>query len=64
MGWKSTFEIEREEAIGAIMTEMSKVYQKSNSELEDIMRDMFGDDPDKPYYGYNFLVVDKIEEYE
>lgn len=62
MGWKSTKTISRDEAIQAIMNEMSKVYQKSNSELEDLMRDMFGDDPSLPYYGCNFTVVDEVDD--
>lgn len=62
MGWKSTLKISRDEAISAITSEIAKVYQMSNSELGDIMRDTFGDDPDKPYYGYNFDVVDEIIE--
>ncbi len=56
MGWKSTITISRDEAIAAIMAEMAKVYQKSNSELEEMMESMFGDDPDLPYYGHNFRV--------
>jgi hypothetical protein len=64
MGWKSTKTISRDEAIAAITAEMAKVYQKSNSELESIMRDTFGDDTDKPYYGHNFTVVDEVDENE
>ena len=64
MGWKSTLTISRDKAIAAITAEMSKVYQMSNSELGSIMGDTFGDDPDKPYYGYNFDVVDKVDENE
>ena len=31
--------------------------------IEDILCNMgFGDDFDKPYYGYNFTVLDKLEE--
>lgn len=61
MGWKSTKSITREEAISAIMAEMSKIYLKPDYELEGIMCEMFGDDPDKPYYGYNFSIVSKEE---
>ena len=64
MGWKSTLTISREEAIAAIMVEMSKLYQKSNEELDVVMRDLFGDDVDKPYYGHNFDVVDEIDKNE
>lgn len=61
MGWKSTLTISREEAISAIMSEMYKIDEKTNDEISSIMRDMFGDDSNKPYYGYNFDVVDEVE---
>lgn len=64
MGWKSTLTITRDEAITAIITEMAKLHQKTNSELEDIMGTMFGDDADKPYFGHNFWIVDELEEDE
>jgi len=35
----------------------------TNQELESIMYDLnFGDDLDKPYFGRNFNIVDKLEE--
>lgn len=67
MGWKSTINITRKEAIQAIMAAIDKTpYDDlSNTELEDILYSMgFGDDFDKPYYGYNFIVSDKIEKEE
>ena len=64
MGWKSTLTITRDDALSAIMSQMAKLHMKSNSELESMMRDMFGDDVDLPYYGHNFEVVDHIYEDE
>jgi hypothetical protein len=64
MGWKSTKTISRDEAISAIMADMSSMYKKTNEELEDIMCGIFGDDVDKPYHGHNFIVEDEVGENE
>ena len=62
MGWKSTVTISRKEAIAAIINEMSKLSEKSNQELEDMMHGMFGDDTELPYYGCNFDVRNTVNE--
>jgi len=62
MGWKSTIDISREEAIYAILKSMpNDLEDLTNTELEDLMYKLgIGEDTDKPYYGYNFNVVDDI----
>ena len=67
MGWKSTLTITREAAIDAILKSLdTKPYDKiSNEELENMMYSLnIGDDIKKPYYGYNFNVVDRESETE
>ncbi len=59
MGWKSTIEITREEAIKAIILSLDETPydQMTNEQLEDMMYKLdIGDDVDKPYYGYNFTI--------
>lgn len=59
MGWKTTIEITRSEAIQAIMESLDKTPydEMSDDELKDIMYQLgIGDDIDKPYYGYNFSI--------
>lgn len=61
MGWKSTIELTRKEAISAIMQCLEKTPydEMSNEELEEIMYGLgLGDDIDKPYYGCNFTITD------
>ena len=65
MGWKSTIEITRREAIEAIIKAVDKTPydDMTNSELEDMMYKLgIGDELDLPYFGHNFTVLDKIEE--
>ncbi len=63
MGWKSTMEISREQAISAICKVKSTFFEKSfetmsNVQLEDLMYSLgIGDDTEYPYYGHNFNVV-------
>lgn len=62
MGWKSTMELTRKEAIMAIMTALQETpYDNmTNKELEDKMDELnIGDDINLPYYGYNFWIVDE-----
>jgi hypothetical protein len=62
MGWKSTLEITRKEAITAIIVSLNKtIYDEmTNEQLEEIMYNLdIGDDIDKPYYGYNFIINDE-----
>ena len=61
MGWKSTIDITRREAIVAIMKVIDETPydEKSNEELENIMYGLgIGDSIDKPYYGHNFSIID------
>jgi hypothetical protein len=66
MGWKSTIEISREEAIRLIQSKLSdEILSKStNRDIEYMMEDMgFGDNPDWEYFGHNFFVVKQVKEY-
>ena len=57
MGWKSTVDITREEALVLIYTFINKA---SDGELAEIMSAMgFGDNINLPYFGHNFLIVDE-----
>lgn len=61
MGWKSTIELTRSEAIKAIMSALDRkpFDEMSNEELEEIMYGLgIGDDLDKPYFGRNFTIRD------
>ena len=56
MGWKSTIDITRAEAIQAIMASLDKTPydEMSDDELKDVMYQLgIGDDVDKPYYNFN-----------
>lgn len=66
MGWKSTIEISREEAIRLIQSKLSdeRLSKLPNRDIEYIMEDMgFGDNPDWEYFGHNFFVVKEVKEY-
>ena len=66
MGWKSTIEISREEAIRLIQSKLSdEILSKStNRDIEYMMEYMgFGDNPDWEYFGHNFFVVKQVKEY-
>ena len=68
MGWKSTIDVTREEAVKAIVNEVLKKSEEriiweyerlDNEKLEDVLYTLrFGDDPDKPYFGYNFNIIE------
>lgn len=59
MGWKSTIDITREEAINLVIREMSKVHLMSDHELEDYLELLgFGNDSNLPYHGYNFNIIE------
>ena len=67
MGWKSTIEISREEAIRLIQSKLSddRLSKLPNSDIEYMMEDMgFGDNPDWEYFGHNFFVVKEVKQYE
>jgi hypothetical protein len=66
MGWKSTIEISREEAIRLVQSKLSdnRFDELTNRDIEYMMEDMgFGDNPDWEYFGYNFFVVKQVKEY-
>jgi len=57
MGWKSTKDITKEEAVGLITKRL--VSDLSNRELENMVISLgYGDDPNLEYYGYNFIITD------
>jgi hypothetical protein len=60
MGWKSTIEVRRVEAIDYIH---SSLHRLTNEELADVLYP-FGDISWSSFYGHNFRVVTKPEEQE
>lgn len=64
MGWKSTIDITRDEAINLILAaqDRKRYEDMTNDELEHLLYGFdYGDSIELPYYGYNFSVVDKLE---
>jgi len=67
MGWKSTRDLTRREAISAILSALDNTsYEEmSNEQLSDMMYGMgFGDNPELQYYGNNFSIYDTEEQLE
>ena len=65
MGWKSTIDITREQAINLILAAQDrKSYEEmTNEELENLLYGFgYGDDTRLSYYGYNFSIIDKENE--
>jgi hypothetical protein len=65
MGWKSTRNISRDEAIRLIQSrlEYDVLHNMTNRELEDIVEGMgFGENPDLDYFGHNFSVFNNDDE--
>jgi hypothetical protein len=65
MGWKSTIDITRREAINAIISciDRTPFDEMSNEELEDMMYGLgIGDDINKPYFGHNFSIINEEED--
>lgn len=61
MGWKSTIDITRNEAIRLLMDRITS--DISNTELADMLGSSgFGDDTNLEYFGYNFNVIDKMDD--
>lgn len=62
MGWKSTIDITRDEALRLINIKLGKASRMSDYELSDFLEVLgFGDDANLPYLGRNFNIVDKID---
>lgn len=60
MGWKSTIDITRDEAIRLSINAMSKVYTMSDSELEDFLELLgYGETQGMEYFGHNFNIITK-----
>lgn len=65
MGWKSTIEITRKDAIQAIISSLDQTPydEMTNEQLEVLMYELdIGDDLNKPYYGYNFTIRDSEDD--
>lgn len=63
MGWKSTLDIDRDEAIKLILAAQTRTPfdEMTNKELEEQLYTYgYGDNPDLPYYGYNFSVLNEL----
>lgn len=59
MGWKSTLDITREDAVRLILAAQSRkpFDEMTNNELEEQLYSYgYGDNTDLPHYGYNFTV--------
>lgn len=62
MGWKSTKEITKEKAIELIARRM---YSATDNQLAYAVEVLgYGDETDLPYYGCNFMIVDKESQEE
>lgn len=58
MGWKSTIDITRTQALALIIDYALQCGNLSDSELEDLLENLgYGDNPKLPYVGYNFNIV-------
>jgi hypothetical protein len=58
MGWKSTIDITRTQALALVMNYALQCGNLSDSELEDLLETLgYGDNPKLPYVGYNFNIV-------
>lgn len=66
MGWKSTIEITRQEAIFAIVNALkdkTPYSDMTNEELENMMYELnIGDELGLPYFGHNFIIKNTEEE--
>ena len=59
MGWKSTIDLTREEAIAELVKQMVTLNDKSNSDIEEMLCSYgFGDDTKLKWYGHNFNIID------
>lgn len=59
MGWKSTIDITRNEAMRLIFARMADAHSMSDNELGELVELLgYGDDKNLPYFGYNFNIVE------
>lgn len=62
MGWKSTIDVTREQAILLATKELSKkiseIYTMSDTQLEDLLEELgYGDTQGMEYFGHNFNII-------
>lgn len=58
MGWKSTVDITRTQALALIMEYALQCGNLSDVELEDLLETLgYGDNTNLPYFGYNFNIT-------
>ena len=58
MGWKSTIDITRTQALALFMDYALRCSRLSDSELEDLLENLgYGDDINLPYVGHNFNII-------
>jgi virulence-associated protein VapD len=62
MGWKSTVDITREQAIGLATKELAKkiaeIYTMSDTELGDLIEQLgYGETQGMEYFGHNFNIT-------
>jgi hypothetical protein len=65
MGWKSTLDLSREDAIRLIMAAQTRTPfdEMTNNELEEQLYAYgYGDNTDLPHYGYNFMVHTELKD--
>jgi hypothetical protein len=59
MGWKSTIDITRNEAMRLIFARMADAHSMSDNELAELVELLgYGDNIKLPYFGHNFNIVD------
>jgi len=59
MGWKSTQDLTRDQAISLIHKRMADIDDLSDSELTDLLEGIgYGENPELSHYGCNFSIVD------
>ena len=61
MGWKATIDITRTQALALVMDYALQCGTLSDSELEDLLETLYGDNQTLPYFGYNFNIVRQQE---
>jgi hypothetical protein len=60
MGWKSTVDISRTQALALVMYYALQCGNLSDVELEDLLETLgYGDNQNLPYFGYNFNITNE-----